>query len=261
MRKKIYMFFICTAFLSLFSVNQVLAKTVYCSNCSTRFIQLMDRVTNIDQLRQMVQDYGIYMEQLEKQSLILTESIKQTTIALKNTKGLPDGLLEEATYNLIDLADITAGIYSSRGDVVALAEIFEELYPDFESIGELVRNPDESMREYWNKMTQKTEQTIQDTFLLSSSQLHDMTQNRDDLNKHIEKLLKEPDGQMQALSAGNALGAMQVQEMRELRLLIAKSVEMATVAAMESEKEKQMANEIWDALTTVDLKDEYKDYE
>ena len=54
-----------------------------------------------------------------------------------------------------------------------------------------------------------------------------------------------PDGQMRAIQAGNQLSALQVQEARQLRELMATQVQSQLASQMKAEKESQMAEEAW----------------
>lgn len=259
MKKNIVLVACCLCML-LGSVNIAFAKTVYCSNCSDRFTQALDRTTNVQQLKQMANDYAIYIQQLEEQRLILTESIKLYANMVQNTTSLPDDLLLDAKNDLAELAKVTSEIYSIRGDVVAMTEIFDELYPSYDVIGQIVKDPDKSIQEFWASWTQQTDKAIEGVFQLTGSQLNDIAQDGDMLQRHIDRLLQTPEGQMQALQAANNLNAMQFQEMREMRTLMATSIQAAAMAAAVDEKEEQIANEVWKQLNTFDLSDQYKDY-
>lgn len=246
--------------LLLGGANIAFAKTVYCSNCSDRFVQALDRITNVQQLKQMADDYGIYIQQLEEQRQMLTENIKQYANMVQNTVSLPQEMLADAKYNLSELAKTTSDIYSIRGDVMAMTEIFDELYPAYDLIGEIVKDPDQSIQEYWATWTKQTDKAIEGVFQLTGYQLNDIAQDGDMLQRHIDSLLQTPEGQMQALQAANNLGAMQFQELREMRTLMATSIQAAAMSAAVDEKEAQVDNEIFRQLTTFDLSDEYKDY-
>ena len=57
--------------LLLFGVNSFAARTVFCVNCSNQFIQLLDRITNLEQLAVLNKQYGESVIQTKKQIEIL----------------------------------------------------------------------------------------------------------------------------------------------------------------------------------------------
>ena len=74
--------------LLLFGVNSFAARTVFCVNCSNQFIQLLDRITNLEQLAVLNKQYGESVIQTKKQIEILQNNIKQYENMLQNTKKL-----------------------------------------------------------------------------------------------------------------------------------------------------------------------------
>lgn len=77
------------------------------------------------------------------------------------------------------------------------------------------------------------------TFQLSGSQLKDLEESGE-LEAYMNELLSSPDGQQKALMAGNQLAALQIQEARQLRELIATKVQSDLAGQVKREKEGQM---------------------
>ena len=83
------------------------------------------------------------------------------------------------------------------------------------------------------------------TFRLSGQQLEDLQRDPTRFQQYIDDLLSTPDGQQKAVMAGNQLSALQVQEARQLRELMATQVQSQLASQMKAEKESQMAEEAW----------------
>ena len=81
------------------------------------------------------------------------------------------------------------------------------------------------------------------TFQLSGAQLKDL-ENSGELESYINQLLSEPDGQQKAIMAGNQLAALQIQEARQLRELIATKVQSDLASQEKAEKEAQIGEEL-----------------
>lgn len=260
--KKLILFTLTTFCLCLLSINAAFAKTVYCSNCSDRFTQALDRITNVQQLQQLAAEYTETVKQTAQQIALVQNNIEQLANLVQNTISLPDNLLNSAKQDLSNLANITASLQSQRGDISALSEIFNDIYPAMDSLGNIITDPQKNIEELWNKWASATDQAAETVFQISGQQLYDLTQNSDELNNHINRLLATPEGQMQALQAANNLTGLQIEEMRKLRELIATSTQAAVMAQMKDEKEKQLSKEIWQEMHSTDLlKKQYENYE
>ena len=131
--------------LLLFGVNSFAARTVFCVNCSNQFIQLLDRITNLEQLAVLNKQYGESVIQTKKQIEILQNNIKQYENMLQNTKKLKPNLLLELGETLLHLARRTAELQTMRGDIIGLGDIFVEMYkrrPESERLGR-AKSPEE----------------------------------------------------------------------------------------------------------------------
>ena len=81
------------------------------------------------------------------------------------------------------------------------------------------------------------------TFQLSGQQLKELEESGE-LEDYMNELLSSPDGQQKALMAGNQLAALQIQEARQLRELIATKVQSDLASQEKAEKESQMSQEL-----------------
>lgn len=85
-----------------------MARTVYCTNCSDRFTQALDRVTNVEQLRQLAKEYEQSVQQTVQQIALVQNNIEQYANMLQNTLSLPQNLLNQAKQDLNRLAILTS---------------------------------------------------------------------------------------------------------------------------------------------------------
>ena len=77
------------AFLTLASPYPSPAKTVWCANCSEKFTQALDRVTNVEQLRNIGADYQESVQQTIQQVRMVQQNVEQYANMVQNTIGLP----------------------------------------------------------------------------------------------------------------------------------------------------------------------------
>ena len=65
----------------------------------------------------------------------------------------------------------------------------------------------------------------------------------EEFDSYIENLLSKPEGHMQAMEAGKALAALQIQEIREQRELVATQAQHQIMQEMKREKEDEYEQE------------------
>jgi type IV secretion system protein TrbJ len=97
-------------------------------------------------------------------------------------------------------------------------------------------------------MTQEVDDRTMATYQVSAKQLQDL-QNAGALENHINGLLQTPEGQMQAVQAGNQLASLQLTEQRQLRELLATQAQAQAAAQAEREKKDQMKRSWWQQAT------------
>ena len=189
------------------------AITVTCTNCSTNFMQALDRVTNVEQLSSLMKQYQEAVEQKRQQIRMVQQNIEQYENMLQNTAKLPSNLVNEMKNSLTRLASLSSTLKTQRGDIVALGEIFTTLFPEQSLFGDLAgASPQQTAaanaryQAEWDKWAKSVDQASQATFQLS---------------------------------------ALQVQEARQLRELMATQVQSSLASQMKQEKESQMAEEAW----------------
>ena len=245
--------------LLLFGVNSFAARTVFCVNCSNQFIQLLDRITNLEQLAVLNKQYGESVIQTKKQIKILQNNIKQYENMLQNTRKLKPNLLLELGETLLHLARRTAELQTMRGDIIGLGDIFVEMYkrrPESERLGR-AKSPEEiaaanaAYKEYWDRWSDRVDIATRATFQLSGSQLAELQNDTEKLQEYINELISTPEGQMQTLQAGNPLATIQINEARQLRELVATRVQSDLASQQKAEKMEQVSAEKWRSFTDV----------
>lgn len=220
------------------------ALTVTCLNCSENWTQQMERGTSLEQLKAMLDAYHEAMEQTRQQIALVQNNIDQYQNMLQNTLALPSDLINSVKGEFAELARLTNQINTLKNDVLATGEIFDDLYPDLELIRNLAGGKgDVSIKDVWEKWSQESERAAKAAFQVSGSQLNDLAKDSEALDRHIDRLLSTPEGQMQAIQSGNALAALEVSELRQLRALMATNIQSVTQSMMKEEKREQLSVE------------------
>ena len=234
------------------------AFVVTCTNCSNMLVQMLDRITNMEELATLMNDYQESITQTAQQIRMVQQNIEQYQNMIQNTVQLPANLVNELKGSLTRLSLLTNKLKTQRGDIVALGEVFNSLFPELGFLGGLASSTPERVAEanakyraQWDKWAESVDQASQATFQLSGHQLEELQKDAGRFDQYLDELLSTPDGQQKAIMAGNQLSALQVQEARQLRELMATQVQSSLASQMKAEKESQTAQEAWrDTLKT-----------
>lgn len=243
------------AFLSLASPYPAFAKTVWCTNCSEKFTQALDRVTNVEQLRNMVADYQESVQQTIQQVRMVQQNIEQYANMVQNTVALPMEIYGKVHGTFTRLANLTSQLQTSRGDLSAMAGIFRNIYAESDKMASLATLPLDELQKTVDNWGANVDRSAEALFQLSGDQLRVMVTDTPALEAHIDELLSTPEGQMQALMAANTLTSMQLQEARQLRELTATMSQAQLSSQMKAEKEDQLSKEQWRKATETGLLD------
>ena len=221
------------------------SQAFYCTNCSTIFQQILEYATQLEELEELVTQ--------------TQESIKQTEMQIKNLEKLSEDLRNNPLETLLDLAKKTSQLNTYRAEENVLAQIFNELFPEQSMFTDLaVANADEIMaanemyQKHYDKWSKAIDEATQATFQLSGRQLKDLEESGE-LKGYLENLLNKPEGQMQAIQAGNQLAALQIQEIRQFRELAATQAQSEITQQMKQEKQEEAANAQHQEATKTDL--------
>ena len=116
----------------------------------------------------------------------------------------------------------------------------------------LVGSGNYNAEEFWRKWTAESDRAAQATFQVTGSQLKDLAENTEALDRHISDLLSTPEGQMQALQSGNVLASIQVNELRQLRTLMATEIQAGIATQQEEAKKAQADKAVMDKFFQLD---------
>jgi P-type conjugative transfer protein TrbJ len=207
---------------------------------------MIDRVTNVEQLSTMMSQYQQDIQQTQQQIALVQNNIQQYQNMIQNTLSLPSNLIDSLKSSLGSLAKNSVDLNIMKGDYMAMGQIFDTLYPGLDIIKNLANGQsDLSPAKIWEMWSKEADRATQATFQLTAMQLKDLAENSTALDNHINQLLSSPEGQMQAISAGNNLAAIQIAEAQKLRGLMATSIQSASQNNAKSEKKEQYAAEKW----------------
>lgn len=252
-RASFFHFILILLFFLLASPYQSCAKTVWCANCSEKFTQALDRVTNVEQLRNIVADYQESVQQTIQQVRMVQQNVEQYANMVQNTIGLPVEIYGKVHGTFTRLANLTSQLQTSRGDLSAMAGIFRNIYAESDKMASLMTLPLDDLQKTVDRWGENVDRSAEALFQLSGEQLRVMVTDTPALEAHIDELLSTPEGQMQALVAANTLASMQLQESRQLRELMATMSQAQLSSQMKAEKEDQLSKEQWRKATETGL--------
>lgn len=225
--------------LAVFFGNPVEGKTVYCSNCSTKFVQALDRVTNVSQLSTMIDQLDNDVAQTAHQLRMVQQNVERYENMMKNTKNLDPRQLSEMQGEFRRMGNLVRELETRKAEAGAAARRYQEMYPDQAVIGGMEQG---EYREQWDTWATENDRAAQATYQMSAHQLGEL-QDAEKYDARVQELLRTPEGRMEAIQAGNQLSAMALQESRALRALLATQAQQQAQAAAMQQKEKQAQEE------------------
>lgn len=247
--------FLCFLAFVLLAVNSSAAYTVYCTNCSDRVTQAIEKATSLEQLKTLLKEYDEAIQQTAAQLQMVQQNIEQYTNMVQNTVMLPAHLISKVSGELSKVGQITGTLNTLRNDVAGLGNVFDGLYQTQDEFKKLAGLPKDMLsqggatyRTNWDSWSRRVDESTRATFQLSGSQLKDLEESGE-LEAYMNELLSTPDGQQKALMAGNQLAALQIQEARQLRELIATKVQSDLAGQVKAEKGEQFSEEVARELT------------
>lgn len=239
--KKI-VFLLVTAFV-LSNAAPAVAMTVWCSNCSEKFVQYMERITNVEQLESLWKTYSENVQQTAQQIRLVQQTIEVYRNMVVNTISLPFSVVNAVKGDMMNMVKLINKLGTTIADLQTLDAIYTSSYPHWNGAKELT-SP-EQYQTKWEDWSKRVDDATQAAFQLSGAQLKAMEDDTPALEAHISNLLSSPAGRKQAIEAGNHLAAMQLQEARELRMLIGTHIQQCAVKDAKSEaKDKVTRAEI-----------------
>ena len=219
-------------------------------------MQALERAIANSQLAELKTAYDQYVQQTAAQLQMVQQNIEQYANMVQNTVQLPANLIGAISGELSKLGRITGTLHTLRNDITGMANVFDELYRTRDELKELANMPKELLsgegstryEGYWDNWSKRVDDATKSTFQLSGAQLHEL-ENSGQLEDYINRLLSTPEGQQQALMAGNQLAALQIQESRQLRELIATRFQAELATKQMRQRQEQLSEEISRAKT------------
>jgi len=217
------------------------AQAIFCSNCSQEVMEILRHVETIAQFAEEI-------AKLEQQVSMMEQNLRQ----------LPNMLKSNPIEGLNKLAALTNQAATLRADQSTMIQVFNELYPDQSQFAQLAGASDAEIeaanaayQKNYDDWSAKLDTGIMATFQVTGRQLQEMSDSGQ-LEGYISNLLQTPNGQEQALEAGNQLAAMQLQDSMKTRELIATMAQGQALKDAKAEKRDEMSQEMWKAATKSD---------
>lgn len=220
------------------------ARTVYCVNCSNRFMQSLDRVTNVNQLKALWKEYGESVQQTAQQIRMVQQNVEQYANMVYNTVSLPADTMNQMVGDFNRMSGYVEQISARTGEINSMKELYNTFYSKQSALRGMVSTAKgtKNYSDRWDRWSGEVDRACEATFKLSGSQLADLRDNGE-LEAHIRTLLSTPKGRMEAIQAGNKLAAIQVQEAQATRALMATYIQQQMAKAQKKEKTEQVQEE------------------
>jgi type IV secretion system protein TrbJ len=221
---------------------------VQCTNCSDIFTQMLSYITEAEQLSEAVATYDELINQTLQNAEMIQQAYDRYSTMLKNTASLPETIKNKLTSEFRELVTNIQDIGSFYGDIGALHQIFDDLYPDYESLANEITSaaklPDRiaAYRERYEEWTNQANEATKRVFSLTGQQLQDLVYSGE-FESQVQELLSTPEGQKEALDAGNQLAGMQLDEARHLRALLATHIQAQQQLIMKEQLTKDVEEE------------------
>ncbi|MCT4625651.1 P-type conjugative transfer protein TrbJ [Halodesulfovibrio sp.] len=235
---------ICCLLLSSLQPTMSFARTVYCTNCSNKFMQALDRVTNVNQLKALWKEYSESVQQTAQQIRMVQQNVEQYANMVYNTVALPADTMNQMVNDFTRMSGYVENISARTGEINSMKELYNAFYSKQAALRGMV-NTAEGTKNYtdrWDRWSSEVDRACEATFKLSGNQLADLRDNGE-LEAHIRGLLSTPKGRMEAIQAGNKLTSIQIQEAQATRALMATYVQQQMAQMQKDEKVKQVQEE------------------
>ena len=197
----------------------------------------MDRATNLQQLARLSDQLVQEISQTEQQIRMVQQNIERYQNMVQNTQNLGPEVLTQLSGEYRRLGNLYSEIETRRGDLEAMRRAYKDMYPSY----------GDQYQQRWQTWSAEVDRANKATLEQSGRQLKDL-QEADSYDSNIQQLLNSPQGRMEAIQAGNQLTAIQLQEARELRALMATSLQEQAAVNAKREKVEQAREEQYQRL-------------
>ena len=230
--------FLCFFFLLMASTSY--AYSGYCTNCSEKWVQLLDRITNVQQLSTAMDQYAEGVRQTTQQIRMVQQNIEQYQNMLQNTKNLSPSVLSSIAGDFRRLGELQRQLELQRGDFASMQRVYQEMYPGYDGMAE---QTNQQYRQRWKQWSAESDRAYRATFQATGRQLQELQGDADQFDRQVQQLLNTPEGRMEALQAANQLAALQLRESREMRSLMNTYIQAQIQAASKAEQMEQSQRE------------------
>lgn len=224
--------------------TQAQAFTVVCANCSNNFVQMLERITNMEQLTALWKQYGEEVQQTAQQVRMVQQNIEQYANMVHNTVTLPVDTMNRMVGDFNRLSGYVERVSARTGEINSMKDLYNAFYAKQSALRGMV-NTAEGTKNYstmWDRWSGEVDRATEATFKMTGTQLADLRENGE-LEAHIRDLLSTPKGRMEAIQAGNKLTAIQIKEAQETRALMATYLQQQIANDQKKEKIEQVREE------------------
>lgn len=200
------------------------AQSVYCTNCSTIYTQLLQQAAEA--------------ETLINSAAQLQQQISQYANMLQNTAKLPATLFGSAMQDIQRLNNIVS---QAKGIAYNASNLEDQFKVKFGSLDSYLKSG-MTQQSYQSKLQQWSDDTS-DNVLTTLKAVKSQSDSFDDeasLMEDLQSQAESADGQMKALSVGNELGVQTVGQLQKLRQLLMAQIAMQA-QSIQTDQDKQDA--------------------
>ena len=163
------------------------AYTVTCTNCSTELTAMLERITSLEQLKQLAQQVGEAIVQTEQQITMVAQNIERYENMIRNTLGLPQEIRQRLEGQYQRLADLYTRVKTYSNDLNCIRDAYRAVYPAFGgNLRELGQN-----FEVWSSKVDEANQALFELSEIQLGQLYDPGLSKE-FDDQISDLLSTP---------------------------------------------------------------------
>ena len=225
---------------SFFSTPEGYAYSGYCKNCSEKWTQALDRITNVQQLATAMDHYAEGVRQTTQQIRMVQQNIEQYQNMLRNTKNLSPSLLSSIAGDFRRLGELQRQLELQRGDFASMQRVYQEMYPGYDG---MAKQTNQQYQQRWKQWSAESDRAYRATIQAPGRQLQELQGDADQFDRQVQQLLNTPEGRMEALQAANQLAALQLRESREMRSVMNTYIQAQIQAASKAEQMEQSQRE------------------
>lgn len=240
--KNIFAFLIGITMFFSYSSKAFAGVPTTCVNCSNVIQQILDSVTQANELSTAIEQYKQLVTQTQNQIFMMEAEIKRLM-------ALPGSVVSKYTDQFSDLGKLINDLNVYKGDLTALMDIYRQVYPDFNDMVTFVDTADpNAIQNEWRKRSEELDKNTRQAFQLSNMALNHMVKDKDAYEAHIKTLLSQ-ENETQVLQASNKLTSLMLSEIRSLQSLTAMQLQHNSSKEAKNLKDDQTTQLLWEKAT------------